>query len=117
MYAFALGHAVLGVWGFAAAMSARFEAYWAMMAIVGPLLLANAIGVTLRREAVDRKTSRAIALTCRTLGGFALMVGALAMRVDLDMAWTVMGAAGAIGLWGVAHGWAIARSDDAFARA
>lgn len=117
VYAFALGHAVAGVWAFAAACMAHFEGWWTVMAVVGPLLVANAIGATVRRDAVDRKISRGIAMTERTLGGLAVVVGALAMRTELEGAWTVMGVSAAIGLWGVAYAWALDRCDDAFARA
>lgn len=117
VYAFALGHAVAGVWVFATAVAAHFEGWWTIMAVIGPLLVANAVGVAIRRDAVDRKISRGIAMTERTLGGLAVVVGALAMRSGLDGAWTVMGVSAAIGLWGVAYAWALERSDDAFVRA
>lgn len=117
MYAFALGHAVAGVWVFATAVAAHFEGMWTVTAVVGPLLVANAIGATIRRAAVDRTISRGIAMTERTLGGIALLVGALAMGAKLDGAWTLMGVSAAIGLWGVAYTWALDRSDAAFARA
>jgi hypothetical protein len=39
----------------------------------------------------------------------------MGMRADLDDAWTIMGVSLAVGLWGVALGYVLERSEDAFA--
>jgi hypothetical protein len=117
LWVFAVVHAIVGTWSLWMAAAASFAGAWFLVAVAGPLLFANALGATLRRDAIDRKISRAIAMTLRVGGGLTLVVGALAMRSELDGAWTVMGVSLAIGSWGVAYGWVLDRSDDAFARA
>lgn len=116
LYVFAAVHAGIGAWVLWSAVAASFGGVWMFAALGGPLLLANAIGATLRREEIDRKISRGIAMTLRVGGGFALMVGALAMREDMDSAWTVMGVALGVALWGVAYGWVIDASTFAAPR-
>lgn len=59
--------------------------------------------------------SGALAMTMRVGGGLALVVDAMAMRQDLDGAWTVMGVSLAIAGWGVAFAHAVEWSDAAFA--
>jgi hypothetical protein len=110
-------NALAGAWGMWRAVAVSFDGAWVFAAVLSPLLVANAIGVVLRREHVDRRISHGLAMAMRVLGGLALVVGAMAMRAELEGAWTVMGVAALVGLWGVAYDHALQRHDDAFARA
>jgi hypothetical protein len=115
LYAFAAAHVLLGAYGLWLAAAARFAEAWSLAAIGAPLLLANGVGLALRREPFDRTVSRVLVGILRIGGGFMLIVGVMGMREDLDGVWTIMGVSLAVGLWGVAFGWVLERSHDAFA--
>ena len=99
------------------AIAARFADLWAVVAIVGPLLVAHGVAATLRRTAQDRRVGDAVAMTLRVGGGLALMVGAAALRTDLEGVWTVLAIGLAVGLWGIGYQRVLAANAGAFARA
>lgn len=115
LYLFAAVHAVVGTYVLYVAVTVSFAGPWMFVAVGGPLLVANAIGSTMRREAFDRKLSRGLAMTMRVGGGLALVAGAMAMTQHLDGAWTVVGVSLAIAGWGVAFAHVLEWSDAAFA--
>lgn len=113
---FALGHAIAGGWLLIMAIDARFAEAWTLAAVLGPLLVAHAIGVTLRREPFDRKLGGAIAMTLRLCGAIGLMASALALRTHLEGVWMAIVICGAVAGWGVAYGHVLQACADRFAR-
>ena len=115
LLAFAVGHAILGAYVLYRGVTSSFRDPWWLAAFLGPLLLANAVGIGLRRSAFDRKFTRGLGMTMRVVGGLALVVGAMAMREDLDGAWPVMAVSLAIAGWGVALVKVVDDASDHFA--
>jgi hypothetical protein len=113
--AFAFVHAVVGVYLLWAAARASFAWPWSFAAIGGPLLVANAIGSTLRRDAFDRKLSLAIAGTLRAVGLFAAAIAIMALATKLEGAVTVLCISLAIAGWGIAFGHVLRERVDQFA--
>lgn len=113
---FALGHAIAGGWLFVMAIDARFAEAWTLAAVLGPLLVAHAIGVTLRREPFDRKLGGAIAVTLRLCGVIGMMAGALALRTHLEGVWIAIAISGAVAGWGVAYSRVLQDCAGRFAR-
>jgi hypothetical protein len=113
--AFAFVHALAGAYLLWSAARASFAWPWVLAVVFGPLLVANAIGSTLRRDSFDRKMSLAIAGTLRALGLFVAAVAIMAFATKLDGAIWVLLVSLAIAGWGVAFGHVVRERLDQFA--
>jgi hypothetical protein len=114
LWLFVAVHTLAGAGALWLGVLASFANLWALTAFVGPLLLANGVGLALRREVFDRKLSRVLAFVLRMGGAIMLMAGAAALKYDVELAVKILGVSLVIALWGVAFDLLLDRSEAAF---